>query len=239
MSTLSALSCLKSLLSTLSSRPSASPFLAEVDHVALGLTDYPTIVTRPLALNTISARLSSYTSHTALACDIRRVFTNCMLYNVAGSDYHSLASSFLERFDNCYNRILRVAGDEAQRDGAQQQHAQQHGQQQAQQHDDGGSINRGINDVSDVVLIGGVRLSDKVTLTSKIFCLPPQTIGTLLHLMSSQCPGCLSVIKRDNTSGGEDVAVEVNMDYLSDEMFDVVEDFVSKGGDKTGRKRKR
>ena len=30
--------------------------------------------------------------------------------------------------------------------------------------------------------------------------------------------------------------VEVNMDYLSDEMFDVVEDFVSKGGDKTGRK---
>lgn len=44
--------CVK-MLNTLMNNKSAAPFLQPVDPIALGIPDYPTIITRPMDLSTI------------------------------------------------------------------------------------------------------------------------------------------------------------------------------------------
>ena len=101
------LTALGSLLTNIMARTDSAPFNTPVDTVSV--KDYTTVVSSPIDLGTIAANLHDYTHYNALAADIQRVFTNCMLYNAAGSDYHTLAAAHLERFEVCRARIQAVA----------------------------------------------------------------------------------------------------------------------------------
>lgn len=48
--------CMK-MITSLMSNKQAAPFLMPVDPIALGIPDYPTIITRPMDLTTIQVRL--------------------------------------------------------------------------------------------------------------------------------------------------------------------------------------
>jgi hypothetical protein len=76
-------------------------FNSPVDHVALGLTDYETIITRPRDLGTIKARLHavSYNSREEVADDIRLVFVNAMTYSPPNNPVHIAARHLLQAFE--------------------------------------------------------------------------------------------------------------------------------------------
>ena len=61
----------------------AYPFYEPVDHVALKLADYTTIITRPMDLGTIRKKLanSSYEEPEEVADDVKLMFNNCFVYN--------------------------------------------------------------------------------------------------------------------------------------------------------------
>jgi hypothetical protein len=81
-----------------------------VDPIALRLPDYHTIVTRPMDLGTVKARLHAiaYDRQDEVVADIRLVFQNAMLYNPAGHQVHASAKSMLEYFEELYATIVRV-----------------------------------------------------------------------------------------------------------------------------------
>ena len=70
------------------SRNESLVFREPVDHVGLGLDDYPLIVTKPMDLGTVKKKIENdeYDTVDDIAADIRLVWSNCMLYNRDGSE---------------------------------------------------------------------------------------------------------------------------------------------------------
>ncbi|XP_045923238.1 bromodomain-containing protein 3-like isoform X2 [Micropterus dolomieu] len=66
----------------------AWPFYQPVDAVALGLSDYHTIITSPMDLGTIKKRLENNYYWSASECmqDFNAMFTNCYIYNKPTDD---------------------------------------------------------------------------------------------------------------------------------------------------------
>ncbi|XP_044030694.1 bromodomain-containing protein 3-like isoform X2 [Siniperca chuatsi] len=66
----------------------AWPFYQPVDAVALGLSDYHTIITSPMDLGTIKKRLENNYYWSASECmqDFNSMFTNCYIYNKPTDD---------------------------------------------------------------------------------------------------------------------------------------------------------
>lgn len=75
-----------------------------VDTVALGLTDYDSIITKPMDLGTVKRRLHGfvYKSRTEAADEIRLVFQNAMRYNPPNNYVHVCAKELLAYFEECY-----------------------------------------------------------------------------------------------------------------------------------------
>jgi hypothetical protein len=77
------------------SRNESLVFREPVDHVGLGLDDYPLIVTKPMDLGTVKKKIENdeYNAVEDIAADIRLVWSNCMLYNRDGSEVRFLLLS--------------------------------------------------------------------------------------------------------------------------------------------------
>jgi hypothetical protein len=86
-------------------------FNVPVDAVSLGLSDYFTVITKPMDLGTIKARLHAvaYQSHSAVAEDIRLVFQNAMTYNPPHNGVHVSARELLNFFEDQYRAFVPEA----------------------------------------------------------------------------------------------------------------------------------
>ena len=69
-------------------RPESLPFHEPVDWKGLGLEDYLDIITHPMDLGTVKKYIEGkrYKTIEEAASDIRLVWSNCMRYNVDGSE---------------------------------------------------------------------------------------------------------------------------------------------------------
>ena len=88
----------------------AWPFNEPVDPLKMGLLDYTSVVTQPMDLGTVKARLEAcYYSHPdQAACDVRLVFANARRYNAAGTDVHIMACTLLEAFEGKWAATVAV-----------------------------------------------------------------------------------------------------------------------------------
>ena len=191
---------LHKVLSSIMARSDSSPFLHPVDHVSLNLPDYPLLIKTPMDLTTILTSLNSYGTHEALAADIRLCFTNAALYNLPHSDYHDLAHSSLSRFNSLYKSVLAAAGEPE------------------------GSADCSSDSFSAVGRSTAVvPLSEKASITGRIFALPPSDLGALLTHLSSSCPSSLSRVAGE-TEG--EPAVEINFDAMGEREWRGVVEWV-------------
>ena len=85
------------ILKALSEHNEASDFKEPVDWKGMNLTDYPTIVKRPMDLGTIDRNLKNerYEIVEEILDHIQLVWDNCKLYNYAGSVPSSLTTGIL------------------------------------------------------------------------------------------------------------------------------------------------
>ncbi|BFZ58266.1 transcription initiation at TATA-containing promoter protein [Savitreella phatthalungensis] len=79
----------------------AFPFYQPVDHVALGIPEYPKIVTEPMDLGTVQTKLKAAEYGTAdeFEHDVRQVFRNCYKFNPAGSPVNVMG----KRLESVFN----------------------------------------------------------------------------------------------------------------------------------------
>jgi len=98
----------KDVLKEMSKQVSAIYFLEAVDHVKLGIPDYPTIIKEPMDFGTIRVNLENqlYKSHEMFADHMRLVFKNAITYNVRRDNpVHIAARELADLFEDRY-RIM-------------------------------------------------------------------------------------------------------------------------------------
>ena len=86
----------------------ARPFNKPVDPTLF--PDYYTIVTDPIDLGTIKARLETgeYADRDEFAAEVRRVWDNCYKYNAAGTDVHRMATELSRAFEAKFKEVGTV-----------------------------------------------------------------------------------------------------------------------------------
>lgn len=101
------------LLVKLSNRKEAEFFREPVDWEGLGLTDYPTIITKPMDLRTAREKLESgqYESPVEAAADIRLIFLNAMTYNAPGSRVYVYAKTLSDLWESSCAGLLKQEDD--------------------------------------------------------------------------------------------------------------------------------
>ena len=81
------------MLKLLKKHKEADVFLDPVDWEGLGLEDYPSVVTHPMDLGTVQAKLDGgrYVSVLEAAADVELIWSNSMLYNPSDNWVHQAA----------------------------------------------------------------------------------------------------------------------------------------------------
>ncbi|XP_073334290.1 bromodomain-containing protein 3-like isoform X2 [Pagrus major] len=89
------------------------PFYQPVDAVALGLSDYHTIITSPMDLGTIKKRLENNYYWSASECmqDFNTMFTNCYIYNKPTDDIVLMALALEKVF---LQKVAQMAREEVE-----------------------------------------------------------------------------------------------------------------------------
>ena len=79
----------------------AWPFYQPVDAEALGLTDYHTIIKKPMDLGTVKEKLESgqYRRAQDFASDVRLIFYNCYKYNPPDHDVVGMCKQLQQVFE--------------------------------------------------------------------------------------------------------------------------------------------
>lgn len=78
-----------------------------VDHVALGIPDYPTIIKQPMDLGTIQKKLTSgiYEDAHAFAEDVRLTWRNAITYNPPTNEVHQCALKMSQMFEVGFAKV--------------------------------------------------------------------------------------------------------------------------------------
>lgn len=94
------------ILKALMTHPSGWPFLVPVDPIQYNIPDYFTIITKPMDLGTVKAKLDGnmYFDVDEFAADVRLTFANAMKYNPPNNDFHLMA----KRLDNIFNQRWKL-----------------------------------------------------------------------------------------------------------------------------------
>ncbi|CAN6553292.1 unnamed protein product [Malus baccata var. baccata] len=89
------------ILKTLMNNKESWPFNEPVDPVKLRIPDYFHIISHPMDLGTVKAKLQKdlYFSAEEFAGDVRLTFSNAMLYNPPGNPFHHMAENLSRIFE--------------------------------------------------------------------------------------------------------------------------------------------
>jgi len=101
------------LLVKICSKKESEFFREPVDWEAMGLTDYPIIITQPMDLRTARERLEAdyYESALEAAADIRLIFLNAMTYNAPGSRVYVYAKTLSDFWETSCANIIKMEED--------------------------------------------------------------------------------------------------------------------------------
>eukprot|EP00656_Telonema_subtile_P050720 TRINITY_DN6646_c0_g1_i2.p1 TRINITY_DN6646_c0_g1~~TRINITY_DN6646_c0_g1_i2.p1 ORF type:complete len:324 (+),score=107.78 TRINITY_DN6646_c0_g1_i2:178-1149(+) len=88
-------------MKSIMSNKNAGPFNEPVDYMALGVPDYPNIISQPMDFGTIEKKLAAgqYSTVEQLAAECRLVFTNARTFNPPDHIIHKMASDLSRFFD--------------------------------------------------------------------------------------------------------------------------------------------
>ena len=93
------------LLENIEADPGCDPFLLPVEWEALGLFDYPKVVTKPMDFSTLKKNLNDakFKIYEEFLADLQLIWDNCKLYNMIGSEIYKLA----ERMEKMTRREIQ------------------------------------------------------------------------------------------------------------------------------------
>ncbi|XP_028799297.1 transcription factor GTE1 isoform X3 [Neltuma alba] len=111
----------------------AWPFLEPVDVKGLELHDYYEVIEKPMDFSTIKSKMEAkdgtgYKNVREIYADVRLVFKNAMKYNDEKNEFHVMAKSLLEKFEEKWLQLLPKVAEEEKR--LQEEEAEAHSDMQ-------------------------------------------------------------------------------------------------------------
>lgn len=105
------------LVTKMSTRKDAEFFLEPVPWAAMGLMDYPKIITNPMDLSTVRSKLEAgkYKRPLDGISDVRLIFLNAMTYNRPGSKIYVHAKSLSEHFESSCRALVKDEEEDVNR----------------------------------------------------------------------------------------------------------------------------
>ncbi|KAL4441774.1 hypothetical protein ABPG74_008771 [Tetrahymena malaccensis] len=96
---------MNTVLQSLFDNSDSLEFRFPVDYIALGLTDYPNVIKKPMDLTTVKNKINtqSYDTIEDFLDDIQLIWDNCKLYNAQGSWIWKLA----DKLDKYYKKLIK------------------------------------------------------------------------------------------------------------------------------------
>lgn len=85
----------------------AQPFLKPVDYLSLNIPDYPIIVKEPMDLSKVDKKLrgGSYSNPMQFAADMRKIWSNAILYNPSDTPIHEMTLKISDYFEKVYQPV--------------------------------------------------------------------------------------------------------------------------------------
>lgn len=201
--------CLK-MINQLLNNKSAAPFLQPVDPIALGIPDYPTIITRPMDLSTIQTNLNygAYTNADEFADDVRLVWNNCEKYN--GPDHYitQAANGLRKLFEKAFG-ALKTKDFEALPEGYIPPQVKGKPPKKVARLDNTTPHNR-----------SEMSYEEKRALCTHINALDPKYLGRVIQIINR----CLPNILDERAPGTEEI--EISVESLSTTALRELEDYV-------------
>jgi len=95
------------VLSQIQKHQFSVPFLKPVDYVALNLPDYPLIVKEPMDLSKVEKKLRSgaYSTPMQFAADVRKIWSNAILYNPKTNPIYDMTIAISEFFEEIFKPV--------------------------------------------------------------------------------------------------------------------------------------
>jgi Bromodomain/Bromodomain extra-terminal - transcription regulation len=119
-------------------------------------------------LGTIKAKLKAvpapYATLYAVAEDVRKVWSNCLMYNADGSDFYKLAESLQKKWDDKYTKLLQECSA-------------------ADPHNNSNTLQGGGADK--------VSLADKRAFAKALFTIEKEDLGRVLVEVEQKCPAAI------------------------------------------------
>lgn len=99
----------KKILQAFMKDPQCDAFLEPVPWKELNLFDYPKVVKKAMDLGLVERNFKKYKSSKDFANAMRLIWSNCMLYNVEGSDFYALADKLSKQFEKKFKVVPNSA----------------------------------------------------------------------------------------------------------------------------------
>jgi bromodomain-containing factor 1 len=99
--------CSAVVLRGLKRHKDSGPFQHPVDPIALGIPDYPKVITHPMDLSTIAKKMEQqeYKFPSGFIADVRLMISNCSTYNAPDSQVHKMGKNLEKYFETSINRM--------------------------------------------------------------------------------------------------------------------------------------
>jgi len=154
------------LVSHLEAQEEAYAFLKPVDYKALGLTDYPIVIKKPMDLSTVRKRIKSgrYGDYSEVLADLKLIWDNCRTYNMSGSAIVDQANAMDEHQKKYCQKHKLSRTKRPREDEAEVQPRQ----------------------LSDVI-----SFEEKVEFSEKVRMISHETLSSIVEIVSQDCPSAL------------------------------------------------
>ncbi|CAG9321072.1 unnamed protein product [Blepharisma stoltei] len=152
------------LIKHLEKRPESNLFSKPVDYKALGLIDYPLIISNPMDLSTVKKKLKSskYSNSKEFLKDLSLIWENCKTYNQTGSPIYQHAEMmevYMKKYIDKHSLFVEKA------------------------------VKRPREDIFSMPLTNNEALSfeSKIELAEKIRRAPVELLAEIVKIVESQC----------------------------------------------------
>ena len=155
------------------------PFHEPVTWRELGLFDYPKLIKTPMDMGTVRSKMGKYKTHEGFIADMRLIWSNCMIYNADGSDFHALAENLMEKLNEALKDANLVSKDMENRYLYYLLY-----------------INIGMCIyLKKYSSYSEPTLEEKAEFSENIYKLPSDVLGQIVNILDEKCPGALDKVR--------------------------------------------
>lgn len=214
---------IKTLIDEIEQDPNSAEFQEPVDFIRLGLTDYPILISKPMDINSIKRKFKTlkYSSVKEVIDDINLIWSNCMKYNMEGSEIYKMAF-YMEKLSNkLIEKIFKTTCYQKQYNKSNS-FSNLNSNNNLIPNNSSSSLGQSFNKLNPNLIVrteyDQISLEEKINLHEMINKMPKSSIDGLIKMIIKDSPNCLEEIDNEK--------FQVRLDFAKNDFFYKIKTYV-------------